>query len=168
MTTPKVSTPPEDQPFLDKAKIIDTYCELAEQLAEAYRARRSLEWRMHVALWTLLGVIIYLCIEKDQHLEATAAVVFFAVPIHLVWIVKIARGQIREQELSKYYRSCAVNLLQGAKLADLPPPPKEEGSTMPPWLDKSVTSYLWWVFVLIGTTLILCTIAWALLRKLPN
>lgn len=146
---------------LENAHIISAYCALSQQASEEYRDRRTLEWKMHLALWTILSAIIYVCITKDKHLEGWAWVVFLAVPIHFIWIIKIHRGQIGEDDLSKHYRCCAELLLPKAtpsEESELKSTRKGE-STMPRILERSFKSYSWWLFIELGTTLIICIVA---------
>ena len=147
----------------DTAKIVDTYCVLSKQLSEEYRDRRSLEWRMHTSLWTILAAGVYLCVTKDQHWGVGAWLIFLAVPVHLVWTIKIWRGQLRDQLLSIYYRDCAVTLLRESVATALPAPP-EVSTAMPRILAKSFDSYLWWLLVVLGPTILICTVAVALIR----
>jgi hypothetical protein len=149
----------------DNANVAAVYSALSQQASEEYRERRTLEWKMHLALWTILSAIIYLGLTREKHIGGWAFVILLAVPIHFIWIIKIHRGQIREDDLSKYYRCCAERLL--------PKPSEDEEkkirstlkgeSTMPSILEKRFLSYLWWVFIELGTTIIICIFAIRLL-----
>jgi hypothetical protein len=151
---------------VETSKIIESYCALSKQMAEEYRARRTLEWQMHLALWTILAAAIYLCVSNHIHFGKAAWWILVVVPFHFVWTVKIASGQAREQKLSIYYRTCAVSLLRDAapaQDASLPLATTEEGSTMPTSLLNFFRPYLWWLFVQVGTTMLLCAFAIALI-----
>lgn len=150
---------------VETSKIIDTYCDLSKQLAEEYRARRTLEWQMHLALWTILAAAIYLCVTNHIHLGKSAWWFLVVIPLHFVWTIKIVTGQVLEQRLSIYYRKCALRLLQDpppALDAASPPSSEEESSSMPQGLLRFFRPYLWWLFVQMGTTLLLCAFAIAL------
>jgi|ERR1700674_1222560 len=145
---------------LSDADIIAAYCALSKQASEEYRDRRSLEWKMHLSLWTILSAIIYVCITHNKHLGWWATAMLAAIPIHLIWIIKIHRGQIAEDDLSKIYRYRAERLLpkpdhlEKGRLASKP----RGESIMPPSWESRFKSYLWWVFIELGTTIIIITV----------
>jgi hypothetical protein len=147
---------------IESATIIETYCALSKQLAEEYRARRTLEWQMHLALWTILAAAIYLCVANHIYLGKSAWWFLAVIPLHFVWTIKIVTGQVLEQRLSIYYRKCAVSLLQVSAPAPdsaLPPSAEEESSSMPDGLVRFFRPYLWWLFVQMGTTTLFCSFA---------
>lgn len=155
-----------NEPITD-AQCVETYCALSQQLYTQYHDRRTLDWRIHLALWTLLALTAYLCVTNDRHLGHLACGVFLLVPIHFVWIIKMARGQIFEQKLSIIYRLKAEHILScrypdGEKT--LPIPEWEEKSDMPRILSKGFASYWWWLSVEVATTLLLCMGVWLLVR----
>lgn len=158
MTDPLKKAPAE--PGLSDADVVTAYCALSKQASEEYRARRDLEWKMHLSLWTILSAIIYVCTTHDLHLGLWMIPMFLAVPMHLIWIIKIHRGQIHEDDLSKVYRWHAEQLLPKlvrVKDDELASTRKGE-SVMPRSWEQSFRSYLWWVFIELGTTILIITV----------
>jgi len=148
-------------------QLIDSYLRLSEQLYNQYNDRRKLEWRINVALWTLLAAVTYLCVSENKHLECFTYWSLLIIPIHFIWIVKIVSGEIREQNLSRSYRKKAERILNYSpdkpsqtdpdqfpqeKISEMP----EEESKMPKWLEDAFLSYWWWPIVQLSTTTLLC------------
>lgn len=157
---------------IDAAKRIETYCALSKQHAEEYRSRRALEWRLHLAIWTILSATVALCLSNEVKLGGMAFCLFFAVPIHLIWTVMIVRGEIIEQNLSFYFREKALELIHDdrderhrAMLGETTSVGlRRRGAQMPNRLRESFGHYYWWVFVQVGTTLLLSSVSFVLIR----
>jgi len=155
------------EPTLTDAQRIEAYRALSQQLYTQYHDRRTLEWRIHLGLWTLLGLIAYLCVTNDKHFGLVALAVFLAVPIHFIWIIKIVRGEILEQKKSIIFRLKAEQILDcqdtfaGKTSLSLN---QEEKSDMPRILSKGFESYWWWLALVLGTTFFLCVGVWFLVK----
>ncbi len=150
------------------AKCVETYCALSQQLYTQYHDRRTLEWKMHLALWTLLALTAYLCVTKDKHLGQFALGIFLTVPVHFVWTIKIHKGQLRDHSLSAYYRSQAEKILTSRHPTDIM---TESISKLPVCHHYMETvdsigflHYWWWLAVTVGTTFLLCMGVWFLVR----
>ena len=148
---------------LEKMK---AYLGLSQQLYTQHHNRRSLEWQIHLAVWTLLVAAGYAVISHDRHWGAFSLMLFLVVPFHTIWCVKIHRGLIREQDLSIKYRNRVENILENQELSAFSSPalainPEEERSAMPVWLQQTFESYWWWLGAEFGTT---CLIACVVVR----
>lgn len=149
---------PADASCSDDARL-QAYVELARQMNAQYEGRRSLAWRIHLALWTLLAAAGYLMVSEEKHLGRVALVFVGAVPLHLVWCFKIHIGQIREQNRSIRYRIAAELLAStptraGARTID----DSQERSDLPPWVDRLFKSYWWWIVAEVGTTVLITVV----------
>ena len=54
---------------VDTMDRIEVYLQLSDNLYKQYHDRRALEWKVHIAVWTLLALTAYLCVTNDKHLE---------------------------------------------------------------------------------------------------
>lgn len=156
---------------VEKMKKIEIYLQLSEKLYNQYHHRRALEWKIHISVWTFLALTTYLCVSHDKHLE-NAFLIFLIIPIHFTWIIKIVKGEIRDQDLSNTYRLIALRILDdcidSAELQEkykLSPHIEGKGhSKMPDKLKESFESYWWWLTMVIGTTILLTFGAWSLVK----
>jgi hypothetical protein len=142
-------------------EVVDAYRALSEQLYLQYRERRDLEWRILVALWSLLAAATYLCASKGLHLGWWSLVGIVVLPLQFIWVAKIVRGEVFEQNLSRYYRQEAERILKHCLRdvqAALPVVVvhTEESSRFPEWMDRLFESYWWWPAVQLGATVLLC------------
>lgn len=148
-------------------QIVTAYIALSQQLYNQYHDRRGLEWRIHLALWTFLALIAYLCVTENKHLGNVAYGIFLAIPIHIVWIIKIVRGETLEQNLSIQYRSEIERILRFRELSKTQNYSEifkdEEQSQMPKWMER-FKSYYWWFGVQVATTAFICFGVWSLVR----
>jgi hypothetical protein len=98
------------------ASAVNAYVSLSAQMHAEYDSRRSLEWKMHIAVWTLLAATGY----SIGYLHLLVRLIYllpwlgFLLGLHLIWCVKIQQGQRVEQDLSRFYRSRAEDLLRQA------------------------------------------------------
>lgn len=133
------------------------YVTLSEMLYRQHHDRRALEWKIHLALWTLLVVAGWAIVSNDKELGAMSLIFFVAFPIHLVWCLKIHRGIVREQNLSIRYRKAADFIVSGGTAID----DLDEPSTFPTWIERRFKHYLWWLGTLLATTgLLIIIVVW--------
>lgn len=138
------------------------YMTLSQQLYQQYHDRRGLEWRIHIALWTLLLATGYGVISHNIHSGAYSLLLFLAVPLHAVWCIKIHRGNVLEQNLSIGYRKAAERILTGGSETPTMGMDRigraEEHSAMPQWLQEAFRGYWWWLGVEIAVTFLIATV----------
>ena len=114
--------PPENNPVHELAK---TYISLATQMHAQYDARRSLEWKIHIAAWTLLAASAFGI--ASLHLSILGLGLPIALGLfvlfHFVGTVKLHKGELEDQKLSIAYRERADKLLNGLEIdsADVKP-----------------------------------------------
>jgi len=145
---------------LEKAR---AYMDLSQNMYTQYHQRRSLEWRMHITLWTLLVLFGAFCTEKNIHLEQLAFLIFLIIPFHFIWIIRMLGGVIQEQNLSINYRTHAVKILEEFKVpADnkeaefmLLPFEKKEWAIYPKWAKKLFKGFSGWLSLELGITILL-------------
>jgi len=144
------------------------YSTLSEQLYTQFHHRRELEWRIHVAIWTLLAAAGYLLVSQKICLGHLRPVPLFAlfvmVPIlHFLWCVKIQIPEFRSRHLSREYRLAAERILtdqqrgEGRQLNTLIDSEENRQDDPHPWIQKRFESNWWWLMVEVGTTLLLTT-----------
>lgn len=131
---------------------------LSHQMMTQYHERRSLEWRMHALLWTLLVVGAYFVGTATVHvpplrLWAWVMVVFVC---HVVWTLKMQMNQVQDQEMSRNYREAAESILLESQpsLASIVRSSErtETRYALPPWMTDILTRYWVWNVVIAGTT----------------
>lgn len=145
---------------LQDEEAVKAYCTLADQLHTQYHQRRELEWRIHVSVWTLIVGVGYLLITQKVQLGRELFLLFFIVPLHFIWCVKIHTGGFRAQYLSKQYRRAAERIINpsGPLIDDKGTVRDPESDLLPPrWLRISFEWYWWWMIAEIGTTILLTT-----------
>jgi hypothetical protein len=135
--------------------------DLSEHSYKEYNDRRELEWKINVAVWTLLSAVGYLLVSQKIHLGCRLVPLFAMVPLHALWCIKIQRGEYREQQRADRYRIAAERILAGQGGA----PGEEEPKPLPQqrFFDR-FKSYWWWLFITVGMTSFVAaavvTIAW--------
>lgn len=149
----------------------EAYIALSAQLNEQYHQRRSLEWQMHLALWTLLAAAAYALTTQApsiNHVLLVGALVIVVV-VHFVFAVKIHTGQVKEQGLSFFYRKRAELLLHEDSVPSTTndsitalPTSREEGSAMPDRLQRFFKSYWWWLGAEMITTMLIASAVYVL------
>ena len=87
------------------------YRALSEHMYTEYSHRRELEWKINVAVWTLLSAVGYLLVSQKIHLGCRLLPLIAMVPLHTLWCIKIHRGEYREQRLCDRYRAEAERIL---------------------------------------------------------
>ena len=90
---------------------VQAYSELSEQLYTQYHHRRELEWKIHVATWTLLSAVGYLLVSGGIHPGRRLLTLFAMVPLHALWCIKIQIPEFRARHLSVCYRRAAERIL---------------------------------------------------------
>lgn len=149
----------------------DAFITLSAQLHEQYHQRRSLEWQVHIALWTLLAAAAYVLATQAPTVNPLALVASLAAVllVHLVFSVKIHQGQILEQDLSIVYRHQAESLLRegtaipntDVTLAALATA-REERTPMSVRLQARFENYYWWLGAELGTTALIALVVYFL------
>jgi len=145
------------------------YIALSKQLDQQYARRRSLEWKIHLAIWTLLVAAGYALLTYAPTISRVGLVVALAIMVfvHLVWAVKIHTGQFRDQQLSIVHREKAESILQndldnvGAATIDASKS-REQWARMPDWLEIVFASYWWWLGAEVGTTVLMAVAVFGL------
>jgi hypothetical protein len=147
----------------DKERV-EAYLTLSAQLYKQHDDRRSLEWKIHLALWTLLVAAGYAMIaQQGKHLGVKSLILLFTIPIHFVWCIKMHRGLLRELRQIRSYRKAVESILAkagtepfagGNNLID----DGEIHSVMPEWLYRKFASYWWWLGVEVVTTLLVAAV----------
>ena len=140
------------------------YISLASAYHEAYDARRSLEWKIHVGLWTLLAALGYamltfkLVIPFAELIPLAAAFVV----LHALWMLKMHQGQMRDLRFAVDCRDKAKAILDRAEEGPIRPVAGSHSikSAFPEKLDRLFASYYWWPLIEIPTTVV---IAWLIL-----
>jgi hypothetical protein len=146
------------------------YRSLSEQMHTQYTQRRELEWKNHVAIWTLLAAVGYLLVVQKIHLGCHLFALLVMVPLHALWCVKIHTGEFRDQSLSVCYRRAAERILvEQSKVGDqqlntLVDDGENRAPQPPPWLRDLFEGYAWWFLAEVGTTALIAVaviyIAW--------
>jgi hypothetical protein len=150
----------EEKLNLEKAR---AYMDLSQNMYIQYHQRRSLEWRMHITLWTLLVLFGAFCIEKNLHFKELSLFIFLIIPFHFIWIIRMLSGVIQEQNLSINYRTRAVKILEefnvqeGNKEAEflLLPFEEKEWALYPVWAKQFFKGFSGWLSLELGITLLL-------------
>lgn len=146
---------------LTKTERLDGLLKLSAQMYGQYHDRCTLEWQIHVALWALLAGSGYAMLSQGGNFGCTSLWVLLAVPVHVVWCVKIHIGNIKEQDMSIAYRKAADDLLGFAAecaVKKVPLNDPNERSKMPEWLNGFFKSYWWWLVAEVGTTLLISVV----------
>ena len=116
-----------------------------------YDARRSLEWKVHIAAWTLLAASalgIASLHLRIPGLSLQIALGLFVV-FHLIGTVRFLDGEKEDRELSRSYRQKAVELLTGLD---------ESIPGRASWLRRFFESSWPWIIAEIGTTVCLVAV----------
>ena len=148
-------------------ELATAYISLSKQLHQQYHQRRSLEWQMHLALWTLLAAAAYAFATQalSIHRGLLIGALGIAAVAHFVFAVKIHIGQIKEQDLSILYRTRAESFLDNPQAApsalgkdasiDTLPMLREERSAMPERFKGFFKNYWWWLGAEMTVTLLI-------------
>jgi hypothetical protein len=125
------------------------YRALSEHMYTEYSHRRELEWKINVAVWTLLSAVGYLLVSQRIHLGCRILLLVVMVPLHALWCIKIHRGEYREQGLCDRYRADAERILgeQGREPNKVTPEPLPQQ-----WIFDLFKSYWWWLFLAVSMT----------------
>jgi hypothetical protein len=156
-----------DQRMTDNEQF-EAYRGLSEQLHTQYNQRRDLEWKIHVAIWTLLSAVGYLLISEKLHLGCSLIFYLFPIiPLHAVWCVKIHTREFLDRDLSIRYRQAAERILteqpkgEYQQLNRLIDDGVNRALQPPRWLRNGFESYVWWLVAEVGTTVLLAgAIVW--------
>ena len=155
----------------------NAYISLSNQLSQAYNWRRSLEWKIHIALWTLLAAsgYAYLRFNPDFGIKALVPILIILVPfvfLHLVCSIKLHRSENKEQKLSIEFRKKAEAILERGGDDQ----PKDEGLNIkkektldaPPSRKKCFEGYWWWLVIEVSTTIIIAIVIVFLATSSPR
>jgi hypothetical protein len=127
------------------------YRTLSEQMHNQYNQRRELEWKNHVAIWTLLSAVGYLFVSQKIHVGGWSYALFAMVPLHALWCVKIHIGEFRDQHLSICYRQAAERILseqpkgEGQQENGLIDKAENQAEHPPKWVRRVFEGYGWWL-----------------------
>jgi hypothetical protein len=145
--------PSENDPVHELAK---TYISLATQMHAQYDARRSLEWKIHIAVWTLLALSAYNLPTLAPRIEVPRLAITLAVfaALHLLVTAKFLYLEKGDREESNKYRKKAVELLNQLDNGTT----EENKSSLPRWLEPALKSWWTWILAEFGTTVCLAVV----------
>ena len=108
------------QDSISKHDLVKSCIALADHMNKRYEGRRALEWKIHLAVWTLLVVCGYaflkfkLCLTifgiPSQFVLALYLVLFCS--LYLFFCYLIRKGESLEHDLSVRYREKAAEILK--------------------------------------------------------
>lgn len=83
----------------------ETYVELAKLAHESFNQRRSYEWKVHLGLWSSVGLVVYVAIKEKIELPifwiiSASVIVFIAYAIHLIMV---SLGHWTDKKYKHYY-----------------------------------------------------------------
>jgi len=160
--------PDHNRHNVERAKV---YVSLVKQMHTQYDNRRSLEWKTHLAVWSLLAASTYgaATLHLSTHTLPwycsllLGLALFFIVVLHLLWTIKIHAGQKKDLNLKQHYREMADNALDPSA-PDLNT--EAEGvQNMPEPLREKTEKYWLWLMADIGTTACLTLIVFVVAVK---
>ncbi len=117
----EVNPDPTQNP-IQKHDLVNSFIALADHMNKRYEGRRALEWKIHIAVWTLLVVCGYaflkfkLCLTitifeiPPQMVLALYLVLFCG--LYLFFCYLIQKGESFEHNLSVGYRKRAAEILE--------------------------------------------------------
>jgi hypothetical protein len=150
-------------PADDKNVQVDGLLRLSEQQYNDYKDRCSLEWKVSIALWTLLAALG--AAELGSHpkpLGPWALIVLFAIPIHFIWQVKILSSHFERQKKVKEYQLAAAHLIEFDQIISEAQIMAPEGEAYRykglEKLGKIFRHSSWWLIVVISTTTIISAV----------
>ena len=123
---------------MNPKELVSAYLALSTQLDRQYASRRSLEWKIHISLWTLLAAAGYAVLNYAptvNHCGLIGALLVVTL-LHFVWTVKMHTGQFRDQKRSQVYRDKADHLLHKFSDNQRQQSQHVDGTRMPEWLQK--------------------------------
>jgi len=132
---------------MEKAKV-DALLRLAELSYKDYNDRCLLEWKVHISLWTLLVALGAAGIVHPRPLGPFACIVFAAVPIHVIWHIKMLRSNSARQSRVRAYQREVEALIAF-------PEPTDRA-----FLGGAMRSTWWWFAAVILTTLLISSVVY--------
>jgi hypothetical protein len=148
--------PSESNPTHELAK---TYISLATQMHAQYDARRSLEWKIHIAAWTLLAASAFAIASLHLTIPGRGLQIalWLFVVFHFVGTIKLHKGEIEDQKLSIGYRERADKLLNQLETdtANVKPAAANKHWS---WLRPRFKAWGLWTIAEVGTTVCLVAV----------
>ena len=147
---------------MDDKLRVETLLKLADQSYADYRDRCALEWRVHLSLWSLLVAFGVAALGHPKAFGGAALIILAAIPLHIVWEMKMLTSHFRRQTQAREYQIAAAHLIGLNALREHIAPELEAATELQRWkfpeaVEARFKSPWLWMLVIIGTTILIVT-----------